>query len=65
MPRALLRSDEFLYGVYTLESGTSRQASGLGLEELRAVAAFAADLRGTAFARHLGKVRGELRSCDD
>jgi len=48
VPRALLRSDEFMYGVYTLESGTSRQASELGLEELRAVAAFAADLHSLA-----------------
>jgi hypothetical protein len=44
VPRALLRSDTFSYGVYSFEPGSSKGAAELEIRDLHAVAAFAADL---------------------
>jgi Ser/Thr protein kinase RdoA (MazF antagonist) len=48
LPRAYFRSDEFSYGVYSFEPGRPKSATELEPDDLRAVAAFAADLHRVA-----------------
>lgn len=48
IPRAYVRSDEFSYGVYSFEPGRPKRATELESDDLRAVAAFAADLHRVA-----------------
>ena len=48
IPRVYLRSDDFAYGVYSFEPGRAKSAAELEPGDLRAVAAFAADVQGVA-----------------
>jgi hypothetical protein len=51
VPRAMLRSDAFSYGVYSFEPGSARTASELQTRDVQAIAEFAARLHGVDQAR--------------